>query len=574
MTPVLKEEDTIFPGEGWFFYWKTSPSLWEEKVKSYLSRYLICPIFWGHHVTSENKFDFGEAVPETDLKKLTDIASRFEKEVIFFLPLGPAPFLPNGGVPSSISRYFSSNGRGMTLSAVDSSGNINKMVSFFDHRIFHAYSNFITTLGNFFESNGIEANVFGVESYYYEENQTKDYMEDYSRVFEEAFARYLNEPTNREKVEELKKLEDDPEKIRALAKLNFSNSIKELYRGLAEDALGTFWEGKIEYVFLGGGTKDLVSRIFDIEDSEVYSKQLFKSLSIRLTPSSILLPFGLKSTLLRKQFLDIVENCLNFQNFGKKLFCEKGESFYLAHHSFELFYGLDEGRNWDKMSLLPYIRSIYPYTYKLKSLEDLIFSEDIDYNQKVIFVEGKGLTKKILNFILRIFMNGGNIVLNTKGLNDQCKKRLELFILENGIESEKINFKCSLEYMSLGDGKFIILNGNELEENSQNQLLFFWERVLNIFDCKHPKFKGADDLLFFWKYRETNSMDLNFEEIRRLSVYNPTSYKKKVKVCLEKSFSLIKLLDQGGVQVSTQPYQIEIKLSPGGFLSLDLGVYS
>ena len=160
MTPVLKEEDTIFPGEGWFFYWKTSPSLWEEKVKSCLSRYLICPIFWGHHVTSENKFDFGEAVPETDLKKLTDIASRFEKEVIFFLPLGPAPFLPNGGVPSSISRYFSSNGRGMTLSAVDSSGNINKMVSFFDHRIFHAYSNFITTLGNFFESNGIEANVF------------------------------------------------------------------------------------------------------------------------------------------------------------------------------------------------------------------------------------------------------------------------------------------------------------------------------------------------------------------------------------------------------------------------------
>ena len=33
-------------------------------------------------------------------------------------------------------------------------------------------------------------------------------------------------------------------------------------------------------------------------------------------------------------------------------------------------------------------------------------------------------------------------------------------------------------------------------------------------------------------------------------------YKKKMKVYLEKNFSLVKLLDQGGVQVSTQPSQI------------------
>ena len=574
MTPVLREEDSIFPGEGWFFYWKTSPALWEEKIKSCLSRYLICPIFWGHHVISEGQFDFGENISEANLKRLVDLAQTHGREVVFFLPLGPAPFLPNGGVPSSFSRYFSLNERELVLCAVDSDGHVNKMVSFFDHRIFHAYSTFITTLGQYFESNGIEANVFGVESYYYEEDEIRDYMEDYSKVFEEAFTRYLSESTNREKVDELKKIESDPEKIRVLAKINFSNSIKELYQGLVEDALGTFWEGKIKYVFLGGGTKDLVSRIFDIEESEVYSRQLFKSLSLRVTPSSILLPFGLKSQLLRKQFLDIVENCLNFQNFGKKLFCEKGESVYLAHHSFEIFYGLDKKNNWEKVSLLPYIESVYPSTYEIKGLEDLNFSEEVDYNQKITFVEGNGLTQKTLNLVLRIFMNGGNIVLNTKNLDDQCKKRLELFILENGIESEKTNFKCSLEYISLGDGKFIIFNGNELERNSQNQLLFFWERILNIFDCKHPKFKGAEELLFFWKYRETHSLDLNFEEIRRLSVYNPTSYKKKMKVYLEKNFSLIKLLDQGGVQVSTQPYQIEIKLSPGGFLSLDLGVYS
>ena len=80
-------------------------------------------------------------------------------------------------------------------------------------------------------------------------------------------------------------------------------------------------------------------------------------------------------------------------------------------------------------------------------------------------------------------MNGGNIVLNSKGLDEGVAKGLALY-LENGIDSEKTNFKCSLEYMSLGDGKFIILNGDELEKNSENQILFL-ERVISIFDCKH-----------------------------------------------------------------------------------------
>ena len=74
-------------------------------------------------------------------------------------------------------------------------------------------------------------------------------MEDSSKVFEEAFSRYLNEPTNREVVEKLKTLESDPEKLRSTTKLNFSNSIKELYHGIVEDALGSFWEGKLGYIF-------------------------------------------------------------------------------------------------------------------------------------------------------------------------------------------------------------------------------------------------------------------------------------------------------------------------------------
>ena len=139
---------------------------------------------------------------------------------------------------------------------------------------------------------------------------------------------------------------------------------------------------------MGGGTKDTVSRLFDIDDSEEYSNQLFKSLSLKLTPSSILLPVNLKSKLLKKQFQDVVEDCLNFQNFGEKLFCNEGESFYMPFHSFDIFSGKAGHDEWGTIFLLSYMRSVYPSTYRIKNLEDLFFCEDKDYNRRIIFVEG------------------------------------------------------------------------------------------------------------------------------------------------------------------------------------------
>ena len=73
-TPELKEYDTVFPGENWFYFWRTSPSLWESKLREFSgAQPILVPIYWGLHSEQPEKFDFGTYKPETDLKRLYEV---------------------------------------------------------------------------------------------------------------------------------------------------------------------------------------------------------------------------------------------------------------------------------------------------------------------------------------------------------------------------------------------------------------------------------------------------------------------------------------------------------------------
>ena len=132
-TPVLRELDSIFPGENWFFYWKTSSSLWKSKLEDFSSRVVLCPINWSIHHKGQEDIDFLGNNPEANLKKLVSVIRELGKEAIFLLPLGPAPFLPNGGVPHVFSRFPSLNKENAIYGVADPEGRINKMYSFFDN---------------------------------------------------------------------------------------------------------------------------------------------------------------------------------------------------------------------------------------------------------------------------------------------------------------------------------------------------------------------------------------------------------------------------------------------------------
>ena len=59
-SPDMKEYDSVFPGENWFLYWKTSPSLWESKLREYSGPSpIFVPIYWGYHTDFEGDLDFG-----------------------------------------------------------------------------------------------------------------------------------------------------------------------------------------------------------------------------------------------------------------------------------------------------------------------------------------------------------------------------------------------------------------------------------------------------------------------------------------------------------------------------------
>ncbi len=68
--------------------------------------------------------------------------------------------------------------------------------------------------------------------------------------------------------------------------------------------------------------------------------------------------------------------------------------------------------------------------------------------------------------------------------------------------------------------------------------------------------------------------ELKFEEIRRLSLYNPTSYRKKIKMNLSRNFVVYKVIDEINVIVQTFPNELEIELSPEGSVIVDFGVFS
>jgi len=575
MTPLLREVDSVFPGENWFFYWKTSSSLWKSKLEGLSSRIVLCPLNWSFHHNGTDEVDFLGMNPEANLKKLVSILKELGKEAIFLLPLGPAPFLPNGGVPHLLARITSVNKDRAVYGVADSESRINKMYSFFDNRIFLGFSNFVSKLGEFFDKEKIEASIYGIESYYFEEQEVRDYMVDTSRVFDEAFSRYLMEEKNRQLIHQLKEHKNlAPEDLQNMAKDDFLSSIKGLYLSCAEEALQGFWEKSLSYIFVGGGHSDLLSRVFDFDQSESYSSCVFESMMRGFIPSSVLLPDKMKKEIVKRQFQDIVENCFNLKNFQKD-YCEGEESpNFFPSHIFEFYHSFKAEKKWDHLGVLPFLKKNYPFTYKMEGEEKLNFSEEKNYSDKIIFICGSTLNPKKLNILFKIFMNGGTVILDISQIDVSISKSIEIFILENKLTSEKINFKCSLEYIVLGEGRFLTFEGENLKPLSPSSLNSFWNRILDVFDLNFLKFKGIEDLLLFWKKKNANSSDLNYDEIRRLYIYNPTSYKKKLKILIERNFSLIKVLNEIQSSVETNPYQIEIKVLPGGSLSLDFGVFS
>lgn len=572
-TPVPRDFDTAFPGESWFFYWKTSASLWKQKISDFAGSKVVVPINWAFHSETGESYDFAMARPETDLAKLTSICQELRKEVVFLLPITPAPFLPNGGVPHLLARNPAMDQEGFTKSVVDPDNNIFKLYSFFDTRIFHAFSMFTKKLGQYLTTSGVSADLMALDCLAISDEGGESFLFDRSSTYEKGFSGYLQAKMSEDDSKEISSVEKEIEYHK-----EFQETIFNLYLGEVQKNISGHYEGQIKICFLGAQQKDFFMRTMQLESPQKYSQDLLESISLNYLPSSVLIPSRLKRGVLGRMLKDAVEDCFAPLSYAKDIYEDDTLAPFEPLRFFEVFDVKSlvdhDAPRWADISLWDFLQTEYKWCSADLGEQDFIFDESIESQGIIYFFQGRNINQRLFNNILKAFLNGGKIVLNRSGLDVAFLRRLESFFLENSLSVEKVNLFTTVHNVTLGQGRFVVFEGDKLALMDEDKCYDFWYRLIKTFDLRHITIPSEDGIQVLWRRRSTTHSELSFEEIRRVGIYNPTSYKKKLKINVPKNFTLIKVLDEQHVKVRTHPHELELELLPEGSVSFDFGVFS
>ncbi len=584
-TPPPKELDAALPGEHWFLYWRTSSSLWKTKLSELTGARVIVPINWSFHSETGESFDFGLERPETDLKRLVMLAEQLDKEVHLFVPMTPAPFLPNGGLPHLLARWGAVNPDGMAYAVADPQGPVHKLYSFFDPRVFQAYTKFVHHLGSYLSREGVPAKVWGVECGYMQDGRFQSFMEDRSKAYDTAFARYL--AVGREEAQQKAEGALPQELVMEERRLHaaFTKTIRDLYVESASTALAGHWEGALRLGLLGASTEDFLQRACQVENVGKYSSDLLELLIRGVVPSSALLGARARRGVFQRQVDELVTSSMLPLVIGQNALSENRSGAFVPLVFFELYTGQtgavrsseDMEEEWGQTGLLDVLRSSYRWTYRFRPIQTFTFEEGFSEGRRIHFLSGSSLTSRNFTQVLKTFMSGGHVVVNRTGLPYELLRKLETFFLENNLAVEKVNvLSVQVHYVSLGDGKMLLFGPTTAaaDGTTQGPGAEFWEKALAHFDLPHLGRMVGDDVHFFWRTRSSNPAELNYEEVRRLGLYNHSSYKKRVKIPLTRSFVLMKIIDEVNAVVQSYPNEVEIQLLPEGAVSLDFGVFT
>lgn len=568
-TPEIREYDTVFPGENWFFFWRTSPSLWETKLRDYKgANPIFIPLYWGLHNEQPEQFDFGTLRPETDLKRLYEVVKAQGKEVSFVLPITPAPFLPNGGLPSFLARNMLIDEDGLAHAVVDNDGRINKLYSFYDPRIFQSYRKYIWSLGQFLVREGIEVEVIGVDCYYLnKESKPISFFSDNSIVFQQGFSRYLKQMQT-DRNQNVEGSEDYPLLDANEHKDEYANQIKNLYLQVAQENLGGSWAGVLNYCFLGSDTNDIFARSSDLwEHYSQFFEPLFEMVVNDYVPNSALLSPKIKQSPVSQALSDIISTHFIQSHREDELYQDDYDMNLMSLIFFSIY---SSPQNISDSGFLHYIKRRYSWCYRLKKEIKFDF-EEVD--QKIYCFSLAEMDISGISSLIKYFLNGGKILVDKSNASQELLGRFNNFFLENDIQVEKVNYVTNIEKAKLGEGTIIAYEGDKLKDTAIIKRHNFWDAIINFLGIHHIDVQADENVFCFWKSRTSNAYELNYQEVRRLFLYNTTSYKKKVQIPNHKNFALLKTLDEKNVNLKSNPLGVEIELMPGGSVAIDYGYY-
>lgn len=578
----LRNFDPAFPGENWFFYWKTSASLWRGKLSECPAGPIIVPINWAFHTDTGENFDFGNNKPEANLAQLASLAELLGRELVFFLPVSPLPFLPNGGVPHLLARVPSLNRDGMAYAIMDNEDQIIKLISFFDSRVYQAYRKFVTQLGRYFSESGVACNVWGLEAGYLKNRRFVSFLEDRSSAFTQAFSRYV--AVSKEEKENQATAEGEEAKKELLTtrdekklKLKFTHIITDLYRESAHEALAGHYEGILRVGFLGGAPEDFFRRLVGADDWFVHSRSIMEFTARDVLTSSVLLP-KIQANVLERQLSEMVTTTLLPLKLSPTTYDPEEMSAWMPLSLFEIYErnipGEENNHCWSNFGLLDFLDRDHRWNFRIQPADDFVMTEQRVQPKSIYFFHGENLDANKLTHLLKVFMSGGNVILNRSRIALAEQKRLETFFIENNLEIEKVTFYTTIHNIKLGEGRFLVFEGERLEELDPDKRVVFWHDVLATFNIPQVQIKAEEGLEYSWRQRGAHATELHYEEVRRLSIYNPTSYKKRILVELPKSFALLKLIDETHVQTQSRPGSVMMEFLPMGSISLDFGLFS
>ena len=249
-----KDSENVFPGENWFFYWKTSAALWESKINAQSTvGPIFVPLYWGFHTETGETFDFGDHRPESDLARLHKVVTGLGRELVFLLPLTGVPFQPNGGLPSFLARNPSQDQHGMTHAFMDNEGQVHKVHSFYDPRVYQAYRKYVWQLGQFLAQKNVSAETPGLRAQWIECLQAHSFLSDCSPAFNQGFVRFLKQQKLPLKLDEHgQEVPGMPAHEEVNHAARYRKLIADLYLQTASETLSGYWSGEQDYGFLGG----------------------------------------------------------------------------------------------------------------------------------------------------------------------------------------------------------------------------------------------------------------------------------------------------------------------------------
>ncbi len=560
-----KKFDPVRPGEQWFFYWKTSAALWETRILQCPAHEVIfLPLYWGFHAESATEWDFGKVRPERDLLRLTQLLTQHGRKFCWLLPLTPAPFIPNGGVPVSAARVLSVGKSGVHLAALDQEQNLNKMFSFFEPKVFQSFASFLQAFGSFLGTNKVKAPLWGCRFSFFQDGGTSSFHEDSSLAFEQGFSRFLRKahPEGTDLT--------DP-RTEGELKARFTEEVGTLFTSAAESALAPFWAGVQKIVTLGSSPKETILRSLPTGKSQLeYTRDLFQHFVNGDLVSSVLLTAEEK----KESLLWILSEHFGARSLelayklvpAASLPDEDWRPFGVA----DLFSG-EYVDHFEKLGLRGFLYRHYRWLYQNR--ESFEFTpESIDRGQhKIKFFNGAGLTRTSFAHLLKLFMLGQRVLLDRSGLGEGHEKRLQLFLLENNIRMQSVNFMTSTQICALGEGRLIIFAGSPLIQNPDREK--FWTHIFRYLNLVQPEVQMDDDVFGLWRIRETASHELSYLDVRRVNLYNPTSYKKSVSIRTHRHFAFMKMIDPTRATARSTTDGVEVELLPNGKIALDFGHY-